>query len=138
MEFPFDTSHAVASLLFSGTLARHRNLRIVASPRGAQSRSLPGRIKISAVANGNVDAVAPQGTDYELKRLYYDVAGSATLPTMAALLKYVPLEHILFGTDFPYLSIEEISDNISRVGLSPAQLRAIERDNAARLVGMKA
>jgi predicted TIM-barrel fold metal-dependent hydrolase len=72
--------------------------------------------------------------DYELKRLHYETANAAYAPNMAALIKFVPLSQILFGTDYPYVSVVENVEDLTRLGLSARDLNAIERDNAARLV----
>jgi 6-methylsalicylate decarboxylase len=72
--------------------------------------------------------------DYELKRLNYETANAAYAPNMAALIKFVPLSQILFGTDYPYVSVVENVEDLTRLGLSASDLNAIESDNAARLV----
>ena len=76
----------------------------------------------------------PDGIDFELKRLHYETANSAYAPNMAALLKFVPISQVLFGSDFPYVSVTENVSDLGKVGLSAGDLRAIERDNALRLI----
>jgi hypothetical protein len=54
----------------------------------------------------NIADEAPNGIEYELKRLYYDIAGTAYRPAIAALTSLVPATQILFGSDirlFPWL-----------------------------------
>ena len=53
---------------------------------------------------------------------------------MAALLAYVPLQQVLFGTDFPYLSVGQNADGMDKIGLSADQLAAIQRGNAMTLI----
>ena len=67
-------------------------------------------------------------------RLYYETANAAYAPNMAALLAYVPLAQVLFGTDYPLVSVTENVADLGKLGLAAADLRAIERDNATRLV----
>jgi hypothetical protein len=67
--------------------------------------------------------VAPNGIDYELARLYYDIAGTA----IAALTKLVPVTQILFGSDNPFLPLKEAARRMKALGLSPAELRATGR-----------
>jgi predicted TIM-barrel fold metal-dependent hydrolase len=53
---------------------------------------------------------------------------------MAALLGFVPASQVLFGSDYPYYTIAENTDNLMKLGLSAAVRRAIDRGNAERLM----
>jgi len=53
---------------------------------------------------------------------------------MAALLRYVPITQVLFGTDYPFVSVTENVSDLSKLGLAADDLQAIESDNAARLI----
>jgi hypothetical protein len=44
----------------------------------------------------------PNGIDYELRKLQYDVALQANRPALAALFAYVPTSQVLLGSDFPF------------------------------------
>jgi predicted TIM-barrel fold metal-dependent hydrolase len=78
-------------------------------------------------------AFAPHGIDEELKRLHYETANSVYAPTMAALLKYIPISQIMFGSDFPYVGVDDNVGRLQKIGLDFFQLNAIERDNALKL-----
>jgi predicted TIM-barrel fold metal-dependent hydrolase len=78
--------------------------------------------------------VAPQGFDYELQRLHYETGNAANSPSMAALLDSVPLSQVMFGTDAPYFGLETNLATLRANRLSREQLRAIERDNALRII----
>jgi predicted TIM-barrel fold metal-dependent hydrolase len=45
----------------------------------------------------------------------------------------VPVSHILFGTDFPFLSARDVAKGVSEAGLKSSELQAIERENALNL-----
>lgn len=132
-----DTNRAVTSLLFSGALARYRDIRFLFSHAGGGIPMLAGRLVNMAKQRGDVAQIAPEGVEHELRRLYYDTANSTTAPTMAALLAFAPITQIVFGSDYPYYTIAENLDGLARVKLSARHRRAIERGNAARLLGMR-
>jgi len=46
----------------------------------------------------------------------------------------VPHSQVLFGTDFPYLTIGQNLDGLRKLGLGAAQMTAITHDNAVRLL----
>jgi predicted TIM-barrel fold metal-dependent hydrolase len=133
-EVPHDTTRAITSLLFSGSFARFRDIRFIFSHAGGTLPMLAGRIShYSAEMKDLVDKI-PNGIEFELKRLYYDIASSANPPSMAALMKLVPTSQILFGGDYPFVRVAETASGMTQVGLSAADLRAIGRDNALALL----
>jgi predicted TIM-barrel fold metal-dependent hydrolase len=134
IEYPQETNRAVVSLLLSTTFTRTRDIRWIFSHAGGAVPMLAGRINsLAKIQKTNADSL-PDGIDFELKRLHYETANAAYAPNMAALLKYVPVSQVLFGTDYPYVSVTENVSDLAKIGLSPDDLKAIETDNAARLV----
>ena len=134
LEYPYDTGRAVLSLLMSGTLTRLRDIRWVVSHAGGPVPALAGRINDLTKFSRNRAEFAPNGVDAELQRLYYETANSAYKPTMAALMNYVPLSQVLFGSDFPYLNTPQNAEGLEKIGLSADELAAIQRGNAMRLI----
>jgi predicted TIM-barrel fold metal-dependent hydrolase len=53
---------------------------------------------------------------------------------MAALMKIVDTSHILFGSDYPAVPVAYTAEGLTRLGLPAADLQAIRRDNAMRLL----
>jgi len=133
-EVPQDTTRAITSLLFSGSFARFRSTRFIFSHAGGTIPMLAGRLSYYSAEMKDLVDKMPNGIEYELKRLYYDIASSANPSSMAALMKLVPASQILFGSDYPFVRIGESTDGLTHIGLSDADLRAIRRDNAARLL----
>jgi predicted TIM-barrel fold metal-dependent hydrolase len=70
----------------------------------------------------------------ELRRFYYDTAQAAHPFALASLTRLVPVSQIVFGTDFPYRTGADHVKGLAGYGFSAGDLRAIERDNAARLL----
>ena len=132
-ELPHDTTRAITSLLFSGSFARLRDIRFIFSHAGGTVPMLADRIsQYSAQIKELADKV-PNGVEYELKRLYYEIASSANPPAMAALMKLVSTSQILFGSDYPYVALAVTADGMTHLGLSLAELQGIGRENATAL-----
>jgi len=134
LEWPYDTGRAVVSLLLSGTLARYRDIKWIFSHAGGPVPALAGRIVNMTRSRPDLAQIAPQGVMSELTRLHYDTANASFAPTMAALLKFVPISQVLFGSDFPYYSLEENVGLLAELALTQAERQAIDRGNAARLM----
>ncbi len=134
IEYPYDTGRTIMSLLLSGGLRRFPNIRWIFCHAGGTIPMLAGRIRNSGqVAIKNLDEIAPEGTDHELQRLFYDTAISGYAPTMAALLAFAPLGQVLYGTDSPFFEASKNSRDLTQIKLTPSQLTAIRRTNALKL-----
>jgi 6-methylsalicylate decarboxylase len=134
-EYPQDTNRTVMSLLFSGTFTRTRDVRWIFSHGGAAVPLLAGRVNsLAKIQLKNQAKVLPDGIDFELRRLYYETANAAYSPNMAALLKFASASQVLFGTDYPYVSVVENANDLMKAGLSAADLKAVENENAIRLM----
>jgi 6-methylsalicylate decarboxylase len=133
IEVPHDTTRTVTSLLLSGTFARQRDITWLFSHAGGTIPVMAGRIDAFYGKSPKAAEFAPAGIFGELARLYYDTANATFAPTMAALLKLVPVSQITYGTDYPYFPMTQMSD-LKKADLSEADLNAIGADNAMRLV----
>lgn len=131
LEYDFDTTRAITSLLASGTLSKYPDIRYIVNHSGANVPVMAGRIQDRL--SKEVLAKIPKGVLYELQKLYYEVAHATYAWPMAALTKFVPSSQILFGSDYPFEEVETTVEHIPDAGLSNEVLRAIYRTNAETL-----
>lgn len=131
-EIPQDTTRAVTNLLFSGSFAVFKDIRFIFTHAGGDVPMIYGRMQ--QYAPKNIVEKAPNGIEYELKRLYYDIAGTAYRPAMAALTSLIPATHILFGSDDPFVPLATTAEGMQHVGFSPADLQLVSHDNALALL----
>jgi 6-methylsalicylate decarboxylase len=134
LEWPYDTGRAVVSLLLGGALVKYPDIKWIFSHAGGPVPALAGRIVNMTRARKDLPQIAPQGVMHELTRLHYDTANASFAPTLAALLKFVPASQVLFGTDYPYYTLEENVGLLGDYPLTQAERQAINRGNAARLM----
>lgn len=133
LEIPYDTARAVMGLLLSGAFVKYRDIKWVFSHSGGAVPMFAGRFKRLTQTN-DLSNVAPNGLDAEFARLYYETANASSPPTMSALLKFVPLSQVLFGSDHPYVSDADNLTDLKNCGLSQREMNAILYENAERLV----
>ena len=136
IEFPTDTARTVASLALSGTMARFPDVTFIFSHGGGSLPSIVQRlaIPVSEMKPEERAKRLPRGLDYELKRQYYDLASvGSSPPGMAAVLKLWPITQLTYGSDVPFGSSVGIAEGITKLGLADADLKLIQRGNAARL-----
>jgi len=103
IDFVADTTRAIAKLHYSDTFARTPNVKYIFSHAG-------GTIPYLATRFGIVDQMgvipdrAGRGTAAAtFRRLYWDTALSWHDPVLAMLRSVVGIDHVVYGSDFPYL-----------------------------------
>ena len=132
VEIPQETARAVTNLLFTGTFSRFKDIRFIFTHAGGNVPMLLGRMH--QYGPNNVAEKVPNGIEYELRRLYYDIAGTAYRPPVAALTSLVPITQILFGSDNPFVPLAETAEGIMQLGFTGDDLARIGRDNALTLL----
>ena len=103
IDFVADTTRAIASLHYSNTFARTRNVKYIFSHAG-------GTIPYLATRFGVVDemGVIPDGGQRgtaadTFRHLYWDTALAWRDPVLNMLRAVVGIDRVLYGSDFPYL-----------------------------------
>jgi predicted TIM-barrel fold metal-dependent hydrolase len=134
IEFATDTTRVIANLLLTGTASRCPDISFIFSHAGGTMPFLIERVTWWVEMRKDLAARMPKGPLYELRKFFYDTAFSANPHAFSSLLTLAPATQILFGTDFPFRSGEENVRGLGTCGLSEIDVRAIERDNALRLI----
>jgi len=134
IEYPFETTRTIASILINGTVHNNPDIRWIFSHGGGATPMMAGRMVETLGHHPNAKKFMSDGVLAELRKLYYDTASADTAPSMAALRAMAPLSHILFGTDYPFVSVAAGEKHLSDDGLSDADRAAIDRTNALALL----
>ena len=130
VEFVFDTTRTILSVLASGTVTRCPDIRFIWSHGGGTVPYITTRIAGAAQK-------LPKGLIYELQKFYYDTAQAFSPYTLPSFKKLVPASRIVFGTDYPLgggsaeLVTKGLLDN---GGFTASEMRAIDRENALELL----
>lgn len=136
LEYGFDTTRSIASVLFNGVAARYPNIRFIWSHAGGTMPFLIHRF------DGQADAMAkdpklapnlPHGLRYELKKMYYDTAQTQNAEAMGALMALVGTSNVLFGTDYPYGPATATVKGLAELQWPSDVATAVARGNAMRL-----
>lgn len=133
IEYATDTTRTIASLLFTGAAARFPQIRWIFSHGGGTLPFLASRFT-TLEANLKDKSRLPHGALYEVRRFYYDTAQANHPGALAALTKLVPTSQVVLGTDYPFRHAASEIAGVAEYGFTAADLRAIERDNATRLL----
>ena len=134
LEFPVDTTRAIASLLFSGTFARCPNIRFVFAHVGGILPLVAQHLARAAQVDPTLAAKVPQGVRTLLRSLHYDTALRMHAVGMMSALQLVDASQLLLGTDAPLRKSTDQLAEFHAQNLSADVLRQIEVENARRLL----
>ena len=135
IEYNTDVSRTIISLISSGTADRTPDIRYILSHGGGTITALTGRFLGNEATAENLSGTPkPNSKLYHLRRFYYDTAASTNPVNIQSLKMLVGNSQIVFGTDYPFGNSANIAAALQKTGLSADELRAIDRDNAAKMI----
>lgn len=114
-EYPAETTRAVVNMIARNVLVRYPNLKVVVPHCGAFLPLAVPRMKSILPAMVRQGYMKPIDWEGNLSRLYYDLAGNPTKEVIHSLLTVTSPEHILYGSDYPYLPDAVLRDNLKRL-----------------------
>ncbi|WP_405493401.1 amidohydrolase family protein [Streptomyces sp. NBC_00096] len=134
-DFLLDTTRAAVNMIHKRTLDRFPNLSVILPHAGGFLPHIATRVQ--AFAGAFAPPVEPAMVRDHMSRFYYDTAGP--MSPAATLLAAAGPDRILFGSDWPACPADMITDIAvpaltTDPALTPAHHRAINRDNALRLM----
>ena len=134
IEFGTDTTRAIASLLFSGTSLKYRDINWIWSHGGGVLTAVAERFQRQIIAAPpHKGRFTREMVDAELGRYFYDTAQVSNSVTLEALSKLVPVTQIVYGTDFPYRTAADHTKGVTGF-FKGDDLKKVDRDNALRLI----
>jgi 6-methylsalicylate decarboxylase len=134
VEFPVDTTRTIASLLFSGTILRCPRIKFIFAHCGGILPMVSEHLVRQAAIDPKLAQRVPAGVLTELRRFHYDVALRAHPTGLASALQLIGVSQLLFGTDAPLRVSQATVQGLLDYGFSPQDLRAIDCENAKRLL----
>ena len=133
LEFLFDTTRAVVNLVLNGTVARSPNVRLIVPHAGATLPVVADRVAAFAMlldVDPSVDVVR------DLGNVHFDLAGTPIPRQLNALLALTTLEHLHYGSDFPFTPdfVAELAcERLDSAGEPPGSLTDALRANTELL-----
>lgn len=141
IEWLTDTARTIHSLIVNGpnnapsVATRYPNIKFIWSHAGGSLIGLVSRVVGNVSGEDLRDTPAPNSRLAQVRRFYYDTAGSAN-PVLIQGLKTLlgDTSHIVFGTDIPFGNGQAIVKGLQSCGLTAEELKGIDRENAVRIL----
>ena len=138
-EYLAETTRTVLNMVAHDVLVRYPHLKVVVPHCGSFLPNALPRFRSLLPVMVKQGMMQPVDVDANLSRLYYDLAGAPTDEVLDALLTITPPDHILYGSDYPYVAEpvlisgkQALESRLAAHGLNP---RDVFTDNARRLFG---
>ncbi|HEX6980861.1 MAG TPA: amidohydrolase family protein [Alphaproteobacteria bacterium] len=130
--FMFDTSLAVARMMFDGFFERYPNLKLIVSHAGGALPYLVGRLD-QCFNNMNACRTRTSVRPSEFMRhIYYDSV-TYRQESLEMCIGVAGADRVLYGSDYPH-NIGDMKGCLARVdALPPDQRRAVRGENAKRI-----
>lgn len=141
--WPYETSVAMARLVYSGCFDRYPGLTVITHHAGAMVPHFAGRLA-SPIEDPDRDAIVGglknEPIEY-FRRFYADTAMFGASHAVRCAVEFFGAEHVLFGTDMPLGGPTVVGDTIADIealGLPEADAAAIFGENARRVLRIPA
>jgi uncharacterized protein len=140
--WPYEMGMFAARMVASGVLDRYPGLRFLLHHSGGMMPTFSRRVNgswLELQASAPEDERAYHGlhrppTEY-FQRFYADTSGQSPVAIHAAL-EFLGHEHVLLGSDAPFVVPVEHVSNLERLGLPPEQHALLVAGNARRILGV--
>lgn len=139
-EYLSETTRAVTNMISRNVLARYNSVKVVVPHCGAYlPLAIPRMKSLTPVMQAN-NMVGDIEWEANQRCLYYDLAGAHSPETIRMMLTITTPDHLLYGSDYPYVAPGVLTQSISRLrqylseeaDLQPYR-QMILRDNAMQL-----
>jgi predicted TIM-barrel fold metal-dependent hydrolase len=133
-DFLLDTTRAAVNLVRKGCTRRYPDIRFILAHAGGFMPYAAHRLAFTFGLDGS--QWPPDTVLGEFRRFYFDTAQSSTDINFPTLLSFTTPEKVMFGSDFPHVSIpgvEYFTERLDELKLPPEAADAINRETASAL-----
>jgi aminocarboxymuconate-semialdehyde decarboxylase len=134
VNFPLEVAWALESLIAEGVLAELPALRLMASHGGGATALALGRLEAAWQGSAEFQARLPVSPYECARRVLYDTLLFDPC-ALEYLIGFAGASQVVVGTDYPFGSVQAGEPLGRCAGLRAAERTAIERGNAARVIG---
>jgi len=141
--WPYETTLAMARLVFSGVLEKYPNIKFIAHHCGGMVPFFEQRIALRKVLDTDIDVnpeyveeLAMPPRDY-FQKFYADTAIAGNVPGLMCGYAFFGSENLLFGTDYPYggeLKLQQTIISVESMNIPDSDKEKIFKKNAERIL----
>jgi len=126
----FDTQLCVARMILNGVFERYPDFPFIVAHTGGGILGVMHRLDNSSARTPEAKANMKKSFATYAKNLYYDSCARYA-PTIAHALDFAGADHVMYGTDYPYVYVDD--SYLKNMDIPASTRAAIECGNAQRL-----
>ena len=140
LRWPYETTLAMARLVYSGIMERYPNLKFFAHHCGAMLPFFSRRVP-PALQAGSVMELTKPPLDY-FKKFYGDTVLGGNTPALMCGYAFFGADNMLFGSDYPYpggakqgdVVLGKVIESVERMNITEEEKAKIFSKNARRIL----
>ena len=145
--WPYETTLAMARLVFSGVLERCPNVKFITHHGGGMIPYFEQRIAVRRMYNTEDPSIIPEHVEKLSKppieyfrKFYADTAISGSTPALTCAHAFFGADNLLFGADYPYgaehgeLKLRQTIHSINSMDVPQSDKKKILEKNAERIL----
>lgn len=137
IEYVFESTRVATNVVYNDLFNRYPQLKLILSHAGGTVPFLAKRLSYGTQITASLKDSAPGDIVAELGKFYYDLAMTNAEFTLPALNALVGADHILYGSDFPFMPtpsiVESRNDAFEFEAYTQGDLKQIGYGNALKL-----
>ncbi len=136
--WPYETAAALSRLVYSGSMERNPNLKLIAHHGAGMIPHFSARLAMGPGFRQVKDSLLRPPLEY-FRRFYADTALFGAQHAVRCVLDFFGSDHVLFGTDMPLgppAVVDATIADIEACGLSDHDRAAVYGENAATLLAI--
>jgi aminocarboxymuconate-semialdehyde decarboxylase len=141
--WPYETTLAMARLVFSGVLEKYPNLRFITHHCGGMIPSFYKRVALvpPGMKTGEVTPLTKSPLEY-FKRFYADTVMGGNVPALMTGYAFFGADNLLFASDYPYpggatqsdAALKEVIMSVKMMSITDEERLKIFSGNARRIL----
>lgn len=140
VEYPAETTRVAANLVYHGVMRKYPRIKWILAHAGGCLPYLAFRMELMDESDDRKPTFQerhPEGFAPYVSKFYFDTAISASPSALRALYEVADPDHVMFGSDWPYISRDHVERQLHTLErddlVGPERLARLATQNARRL-----
>jgi aminocarboxymuconate-semialdehyde decarboxylase len=141
--WPYETTMAMARLVFSGLMEKYPNIKFITHHCGAMLPFFFKRVLLGQREDGEIMKLTKPPLEY-FKKFYGDTVLGGNMPALMCGYAFFGADHMVFASDYPYpggaarsdIALGEVIESVALMNITEEEKLKIFSRNARRILSL--